>query len=805
MIHAGYNLMESVQRVARVHPDRIALLAHGQTPTRFSELVAMVQTAVTILDSAGVTAESRVATLLPDGPETAVAILSIASTATCIPINPAYPATEVARLLREARATHVVTDAAHAMRLELPRLVLHPEPSGPAGAFTLETPPAANASAVPAQSISPNRVALVLHTSGSTGSPKRVPLTVANLASSSANLASSLALNDQDICFNMMPMFHIGALVDLMLAPLGAGGAVAFAREISTPALFAGLAEFRPTWFQAVPTVLRDILSHDTSPEEEAHFRRLRLVRAVSQPLPPLLHATFQERFGVKLVPIFGMTETAGLITSVPLDAQVPGSVGIAYGCEVRVVDGFGNTVPAGRRGEVVIAGPNVMAGYENTPEAEVFRGAWLRSGDEGYLDDQGFLFLTGRLKDVINRGGEKISPLEIDLLLADHPQIVEAAAFAVPHPTLGEEVAVAVVRRSELSSREVIDHLRGRVADFQLPRQVVFLDSLPRVPSGKLDRLALPTIAVDGVARKTRTPPDTPIAKTLAAMWRETLDVEDVALEDDFFDLGGDSLRATTLAIQLEERFGRTIPLSELFDAPILAQMAEMLSSSATRAATDNLDPQILASLTRIMAGWRGKRLPGSLIVGRNTLGQKNPFFWVPQTLHGFEALAGCLDPDRPIYAMTSLSHTSLKSDENTCHLADYYAGQILSIRPEGPFLLGGFCQGGVVAFHIAKALRTQGHDVGLLALQDRFIPEPYDGTIAMFWSKPEWYSIYGLHEDPEHEWGKYYTGSVSVHLVDAEHFELHNPPHLEVFAQQLEAAIEAAETGAPLPRLPV
>lgn len=802
------NLLTPLRQVAAADPSRIALRSAAQPPATFGGLMNQLDAATAGFRRAGVARESRVATLLPNAPDTAVAILALAASAIAVPLNPAATGAELARLLGTAQVTHLLArrgDAAAralAASLGLRLIALDPAAAGPTGGFVLHADPAREPAADTDDAA--DRVALVLHTSGSTGKPKRVPLTVENLRSSVASLIRSLALSPDDTCLNMMPMFHIGALVDLLLAPLGAGGAVAFAGEISAGAFFAALDRLAPSWFQAVPTVLRDILAHAASAEERARVGRLRFVRAVSQPLPPPLQAEFEQRFGVPVVPIFGMTETAGLVASVPLGVSRPGSVGVGFGTEIGIADGHGNLVPAGRRGEVLVAGPNVMSGYEggNAAGSVNFYGEWLRTGDEGYLDETGFLYLTGRLKDVINRGGEKISPTEIEEALAGHPLVREAAAFALPHPSLGEEPGLAVVagRGAALSEGEIIAFLRARLAPYKLPRRVLLVDRLPRLASGKLDRLALPALAGAVPPAMPRSAPVTPLARSLAALWRRVLEVDDVAMEDDFFDLGGDSLRATTLAMLLEERFGPNLGIADLFDTPTLADMAARLERETAREAGETaLDPEIRSSLARVMAGWQGKRPPGSLLVGRHTLGSKRPFFWVPQSHHGFEAVADRLDPERPVYGMTSLSLTKLKSDANTRQLARYYAGEIIRIQPEGPYLVGGFCQGGIVAFHIARALRAMGQEVALLALQDRFVPEAYDGEIALFWGKHGSYCAYFLNHRPERAWAKYYSGPVSVFTSEADHHHLHNPPFADEFARTLEAEFARVERGEP------
>ena len=476
------DILDPLRDLNRTTPDRVALKSRSRPDASVSQLLQIVDTAHALFAEHGVGPGSRIATILPNAPETSVAILAIAAFATCVPMNPAYALDETRRLLAQSGVTHLVTDTtlmpnatAAAVALGIP--VLHLTAiAGPTGAFRLRPFKLRRriAAADVPDTASRSPIALVLHTSGSTGAPKRVPLSAENLISSAWNVARSIELGSADVCLNMMPMFHIGALVDLLLAPLYAGGSTAFAEGISSEAFFRGLRHFNPTWSQAVPTVLHDLLAHGANVDDADLVRNLRLIRAVSQPLPIRLHEEFEKIFGTVLVPMFGMTETAGLITSTPLGRSKPGSVGVPVGSRVMICDSLGNEVAVHKRGEVLVSGPNVMAGYEGPPSAsrDTFKGDWLRSGDEGFIDEDGFLFLTGRLKDIINRGGEKISPLEIDMILADHPDIAEAAAFPLPHPSLGEEVAAAVVPRDKkkLDARDVIDHLRGRAADFKIP-----------------------------------------------------------------------------------------------------------------------------------------------------------------------------------------------------------------------------------------------------------------------------------------------------------------------------------------------
>lgn len=281
--------------------------------------------------------------------------------------------------------------------------------------------------------------------------------------------------------------------------------------------------------------------------------------------------------------------------------------------------------------------------------------------------------------------------------------------------------------------------------------------------------------------------------------MWRSVLNVPDVAMEDDFFDLGGDSLTAVNFAMMLEERFGREVHAATVFDAPTLREMEAALAAFLQdRGAIEDPDADIIAAVRSMSGHWRGHRAtPDSLIVGRNTAGLSRPLFWVSQDTLGHEALSAGLDANRPIYGMRSLSGTDAKNRENTKRLARLYVREMMDLQPTGSVLIGGFCQGGVVAFEIARELKAQGREVMLLCLQDRFIPEPYDGPVAFFCGKRGSYSPYHLNYSPERGWAKYYSGPISVHVSEGDHDDLYQPVHAQAFVRQLEAQLQRAEQG--------
>jgi acyl-CoA synthetase (AMP-forming)/AMP-acid ligase II len=479
-----------------------ALLGAGRAPLDYDGLRAQVARTVVALNALGVGRNDAVAIVLPNGPEMASAFLSIAAGATTAPLNPGYRADEFNFYLRDLDARLlVVAEGAGTPAIDVARglgiavATLHAPTGAPAGVFELRGAPGRTSNGGVAR---PDDVALVLHTSGTTSRPKVVPLSHANVCASAGHIAASLALTAADRCLNIMPLFHIHGLVAALLSSLAAGASVACTAGFNALHFFAALTEFRPTWYTAVPTMHQAIVARAARHRDAIAANPLRLIRSSSASLPPQVMATVEAAFGAPVIEAYGMTEAAHQMTSNPLPPRPrkPGSVGLAAGPEVAIMDESGALLAAGETGEVVIRGANVTAGYSNNPTANAaaFTGGWFRTGDQGRFDAEGYLWLTGRLKEIINRGGEKISPREVDEVLLDHPAVAQAVTFALPHDKLGEEVAAAVVLREGASADErTLQMFAGeRLAAMKVPRKIVFLDEIPKGTTGKLQRIGL-------------------------------------------------------------------------------------------------------------------------------------------------------------------------------------------------------------------------------------------------------------------------------------------------------------------------
>jgi oxalate---CoA ligase len=489
--------------VMRGAADAPAILAPGREPLTYGALQDLVTDTIGQLNGLGIGRNDRLAIVLPNGPEMATAFVAIGAGATTAPLNPAYRAEEFAFYLTDLKAKALVLDAdgngaaeQAAADLGIPLLRIDVDEGAPAGSFRLvgEAIGVANATG-PATA---DDIALVLHTSGTTSRPKIVPLSQANVAASARNIRETLSLAAADRCLNIMPLFHIHGLIAAVLSSLSAGASIVCTPGFNALKFFQWMDDAKPTWYTAVPTMHQAILARAERNRETIARGRLRFVRSSSSSLPPQVMVGLEQAFGCPVIESYGMTEASHQMASNPLPprARKAGSVGPAAGPEMAVMAPDGALLGPEEVGEIVIRGPNVTAGYESNPKAnaEAFAHGWFHTGDQGTMDSEGYFRITGRLKEIINRGGEKISPREVDEVLMDHPAIAQVVTFAMPHQKLGEEVAAAIVLREGLqaSEREIRDFAAGRLADFKVPRKLVFLEEIPKGATGKLQRIGL-------------------------------------------------------------------------------------------------------------------------------------------------------------------------------------------------------------------------------------------------------------------------------------------------------------------------
>jgi acyl-CoA synthetase (AMP-forming)/AMP-acid ligase II len=494
------------EMIARQRPDALAISAPAARPMNYGELNALVSRTVQTLNRLGIGRGDRVGLVLPNCPEMATAFVAVASACTCAPLNMAYRADEFEFYLSDLNAKALIVAQGSdtparsvAAKLGIQVIELQAMPERGAGDFELTAAGTSAAGAPGAVGMAvTDDVALILHTSGTTSRPKIVPLSHRNVCASARNISQTLQLTESDVELHIMPLFHIHGLIAGVLAPMAVGSQIFVTPGFNALKFFGWMKECKPTWYTAVPTMHQTILSRAGGNAEVIRENPLRFLRSSSSSMPPQVIAELEQVFKAPLIEAYGMTEAAHQMASNPLPParRIPGSVGLAAGPEVAIMDNAGNLLPPDTTGEIVIRGENVTAGYENNPKAnaEAYTHGWFRTGDQGTLTADGYLTLTGRLKEIINRGGEKISPREVDEVLMDHPSVAQVVTFAMPHPKLGEEVAAAVVLREgkELTERELREFAATRLADFKVPRKILFLAEIPKGATGKLQRIGL-------------------------------------------------------------------------------------------------------------------------------------------------------------------------------------------------------------------------------------------------------------------------------------------------------------------------
>ncbi|MDZ7959605.1 MAG: AMP-binding protein [Aulosira sp. DedQUE10] len=845
----------------RQNPGARAIAAPGRPPLTYARLDEHRQHISATLNGLGLGVGDRVAIVLPNGPEMAAAFLAVAACATSAPLNPAYSAEQFEFYLGDLNAKALIVQSGIdsiarqvAAARNIPIIELVPNLEAEAGIFELvgETHlPPVN----PTHSKNED-IALVLHTSGTTVRPKIVPLTQANLYIAADIIKNALELEPNDCCLNVMPLFHVQGLFISILASIASGGSVACAPGFDISQFFAWLQTMQATWYSSVPTIHQAVLNAAAHNNLD-NIPKLRFIRSGGAALPRPVMRALEELFQAPVLEGYGMTETGCIITLNPLPPRQrkPGSVGIAPGLKLGIMDETGNLLPPYEIGEIVVQGGHVMLGYENNPEANQnsFTNGWLRTGDQGYLDDEGYLFLTGRLKEQINRGGEKIAPREIDDILLDHPAVDQAVTFAVPHPTLGEDLAAAIVLRQNVTvtDKEIREFVATKLAGFKVPNQIVFVEDIPKGSTGKLQRIGLAQ-KLQKQLQSNFVAPRTELEKVLAEIWAEVLNLQQVGIYDNFFALGGDSLLAVSLFNKIEQKLGYTLPLSTLIPAPTIEQFADVIQRAKSSASSSSL-------------------------VAIQPHGSKPPLFLI-HAIWGnillYRDLARYLHPEQPVYALQSKGVDGQQAPlTDLSQMAAHYIQEMREIQPNGPYYIAGYSFGGIIGFEMAQQLKAQGEQIALVAIFDvsspgyaKPIPNSDEANffhlrkllnlniqdqLTYVWERISWHfqigkmslfykfylrylkrslpdlrllevalannkagksyvpSIYpsqvtlfrasqqnvGLDVDPELGWGKLAAGGVELHHVPGSHASLIQEPNVQVLAKKFQACLDQAQ----------
>jgi oxalate---CoA ligase len=714
----GGSIVSVIADRAAHNPDAVALLAPGRRPLTYARLHAEVREIAHAFSAIGIGKNDRIAVVLPNGPEKVLSFLATSAVGTCAPLNVALRDDEFDSALsnlkpkaliatRDLNAGKRAVAAKHGVSVVTATPALERE----AGIFTLS--PSATVRAASDALSQSDDVALLLCTSGTTSRPKLVALTHEHLCRSAEHIVRSLQLSPQDRCLNIMPLFHIHGIVGAVLSSLYAGASVVCSPGFKGRHFFPWLQEFQPTWYTAVPSMHAAITARVEQHRDILSRHSLRFIRSCSAALPGPVLRDLERWFGIPVLEAYGMTEAAHQIACNPLPPAMckPGSVGVPTGVEIAVFDEQGRPLGSDCDGEIVIRGGSVISSYVDDQSAseQSFFGGWFRTGDIGSVDRDGYVFIKGRIKEIINRGGMKISPYEIEEVLLGHPNVAEAVAFAIPETRLGEEVAAAVVLRrlSSDAATEIREFTSRELSDFKVPRQLVFLDEIPKGPTGKPQRVGLAAklglIATPREEHRVDLPTHesrTELEELFATMWARILGIEAVGLHDNFFEIGGDSLAAMELIAGIEQVTGQSLTISALFEAPTINQLAAFVAQDHP--------------------GW----LP--YVVPLQTMGSRLPFFCVDAG-PSYLTLARRLGPDQPLLGLLRPAATSVEA------MAQFCVKSIRAVQPEGPYFVGGWCTAGLIAYEIAQQLTAQDQEVALLVLFDAVNPGRLNKLSAM------------------------------------------------------------------------
>jgi oxalate---CoA ligase len=706
-------ILELIQQQSSRSPNAVAIVAPKRSPLTYAALDRQVSQTATSLQRMGFGGTDRFAIVLESSAEAVTAFLAITACAISAPLNPAYSSPEFERYFQSLGITALIVQAGQdsparsaAKSCGISIIELVPQLNQPAGCFELVGPIALNCEVTQAAP-HPDSIGLLLQTSGTTAMPKVVPLTHQNLATAAFNFTQSYNLQPDDRCLMIVPLFHSQGLIGAVIASIAAGGQIICPGGFDASAFWQWLDEYQPTWYTAVPTMNQAIVA--AAPAFRPANASLRFVRSAAATISPQLLQELETLLQVPVIEGYGMTE-AYQLTANPLPPHVrkPGSVGWPVNSELQVVGEKGEVLGADRVGEILVRGGNVIAGYEAVAPSindQTFRQGWLHTGDQGYFDADGYLFLTARLKELIKQGGEQITPREIDEVLLQHPAIQEAVTFAIPHPSLGEVVAAAVVcKPGETSTQEDLRAFVGKhLAAYKVPSQIICLDRLPKGATGKVQRLGM----ADRLAEKLAVPfvePSTELEITLAYLWRSTLGMNHdspIGIDDNFFALGGDSLRATQLLLQIEAKLDCALPPDMIFRNLTIGQLAIALTEKTIEK----------SNLVTIRVG--GNRPP---LFGIHDISGK---------VACYRHLANHLDADRPFYGIQAPSWPDPLETFNISitAIAKTYIADIKTIQPTGPYHLMGYSFGGLVAFEMACQLQQQGEPVNFLGLLDSHV----------------------------------------------------------------------------------
>jgi acyl-CoA synthetase (AMP-forming)/AMP-acid ligase II/thioesterase domain-containing protein/acyl carrier protein len=707
----------AIRARAAEQPDQPALIGSGFAPLSYRELKDLIDQARTALRGAGLGRNAQIAVAMPNGPHAALAIVAVACSAVSIPLNPRQTLREIetgfaslppdAVLLLKG-SDSVVRRVADRLGIRILEAI---RPQDGNIGFKIEESEAGATAAAFNEIDEPDSgaPAFILQTSGTTAKPKLIPTAHRNMLASAARVQGWFDLRPQDRCLCVSPVFYAHGLHVTIFTPLLTGGSVAFPTEATKFDFTEWFGTLRPTWYSAGPTLHRLVFDQSQPRMDAKTGHTLRFVLSGGAPMPRDLIDGLKHTLGVPALEHYGSSEGMQICSNQLSPGHIKiGTCGIPSPGTIMITGDDGRLLPAGQQGEILVGGPSIVAGYLNAPAqtSAAFVDGWFRSGDIGSIDADGFLTLHGRKDDLVNRGGEKISPTEVDEALLRHPAVAEAAAFATPHARLGQDIAAAVVLRrgAAVTVTDLRRFLQDQLAAFKVPGQILIRNELPKGKTGKVLRRQLATFSESADAAEVTCIAPRPDGKTpiglliaqLTEVWERILKVSPLSIDDDFAEKGGDSLLAMDMLLEVERLTGKAVPTSILFEARTIRQLAEALFEQ-------RIQPKSLITL--------------------NSDGELKPLFLFHGDYLGgtYSAkLANLLGPEQPLFVIPphDIGEEPLMLPIET--IAAERLPLVRSAQPKGPYRLSGYCLGGLVAFEVARLLKDAGEEVEIVGMID-------------------------------------------------------------------------------------
>lgn len=702
-------------------PDHPAIETPGYQPLTYRDLRNQVLWVIKTLHAMGFGRNDRIAVIMPAGPETAVLGIAVMTAFTHTPLNPQFKEHEFLDNLLRLKVKAVIVQQNHetaaraaALSQGIPLIEITPSPDK-AGMFTIEgIIPDEGIELVFAQA---EDTAIIMQTSGTTSLPKIVPLIQKQVCRAILVLASWSNHTDHDKSLHIVPHFHLLGVIGTLLAPLSCGGTVICTRDFIAPDFFSLLKSSRPTFYCAGPAHHQAIF-HELKkvPPQELKNHSLRYIRSVSAPMPASVRQELETLLGIPVINSYAMTESPNITFNNPIKE---GSVGFPIIESLAIMDDNGTRLKTFEPGEVAIQGEVVFSGYEDAPDknASAFINGWFMTGDVGYLDDEGYLYLTGRKKEQINKGGEKISPVEIDQVLMTHPDVHQAMAFRIHDDVLGEDIAAMVVLEHQQTTEEDLRrYLLDHVIAFKVPRRIFVVDEIPIGQTGKPRRFIGTERYHAGTFEDTRTCGKTSVQDSLekslnqeklTRIWKEILDIESLSPDDDFFRCGGNSLTAIELLVKIQRSFHLTIEPDTIYRYPTIRQQVLIIAQKTGN--REHYHPLIVP------------------IRGDGTL---PPLFCI-HPLGGwigkYQEISPFLTIDRPVFGLRAQGFEATEKPSMTIQEAVLeYADAIKTVQKKGPYHLMGYSAGAIYAFELACLLQNRGEQVNFLGIIDQSVPSP-------------------------------------------------------------------------------